>query len=72
MRKHCGEYLKTGFANSGRIAGSGMLYDRYDDECGGGGTIRQGTPVGITEVEEKAKKEREGSPVVTYFLEELE
>lgn len=26
--------LKTGLANTGRAAGSGILYDRYDEESG--------------------------------------
>ena len=28
------ERLKTGLANSGRAAGAGILYDRYDEESG--------------------------------------
>jgi hypothetical protein len=28
------ERLKTGLANSGRAAGAGVLYDRYDEESG--------------------------------------
>ena len=32
---HINERLHTGLANSGRAAGAGTLYDRYDDESGG-------------------------------------
>jgi hypothetical protein len=28
------ERLKTGLANTGRAAGAGILYDRYDEESG--------------------------------------
>ena len=28
------ERLKTGFANTGRAAGAGTIYDRYDEESG--------------------------------------
>lgn len=33
-KKHVNEQLHTCFANTGRIAGCGMNYDRYDDESG--------------------------------------
>lgn len=31
---HANERMRTNFANSGRIAGDGIIYDRYDDESG--------------------------------------
>ncbi len=34
MKRHINEFLKTGLANSGRAAGAGVLYDRYDEESG--------------------------------------
>jgi len=34
-RTHINERLRTEFANSGRAAGIGTPYDRYDDESGG-------------------------------------
>jgi hypothetical protein len=34
-RRHINEQLKTSFANSGRAAGAGIIYDKYDDDCGG-------------------------------------
>lgn len=33
-RGHINERLHTGLANSGRAAGMGITYDRYDDESG--------------------------------------
>lgn len=33
-RGHVNEKLHTTFRNSGRVAGTGILYDRYDDESG--------------------------------------
>lgn len=33
-RAHINERMKTGFVNSGRAAGAGILYDRYDEESG--------------------------------------
>ena len=69
MKRHISEYQKTSFANSGRAAGSGILYDRYDDESRLDDHIRIGRPIGITEREEKAKEEHENAPVKTYYLE---
>ena len=34
-KRHINEFTKTGFANSGRAAGMGILHDRYDEESGG-------------------------------------
>ena len=33
-RGHVNEKLHTTFRNSGRVAGTGILYDRYDEESG--------------------------------------
>ena len=33
-RTNISERIKTSFANSGRAAGIGALYDRYDEESG--------------------------------------
>lgn len=40
-KRHINEYLKTTFANSGRVAGAGISYDRYDDESGNPCFIRK-------------------------------
>lgn len=34
LRSHINERLHTEFANSGRVAGMGISYDRYDEESG--------------------------------------
>ncbi len=31
-KKHVNEFSKTAFANLGRVAGTGIVEDRYDDE----------------------------------------
>ena len=69
MRKNRSHYMGTSFRDRGRIAGSGMAYDRYDDESVLDSHIRQGRPIGISEREERAKREREESPVTTYYIE---
>lgn len=66
---HPGEYLKTGLTHSGRIAGDGIISDRYDDESfpnphHNSVSVRkreEGTPVGYGTQEEEA-------PVITYFV----
>jgi len=39
-KTHISYHLKTGFANTGRAAGMGISYDRYDDESGNPSFIR--------------------------------
>jgi hypothetical protein len=65
---HPGEFLKTGLAHSGRIAGDGIISDNYDDESfpdpghtSVSAKIHNGTPVGNGTEEEE-------SPVITYFI----
>ena len=67
MRRHIGEFLKTGLANTGRAAGSGIAEDKYSEESGPGNVYRRRTPVLIAERE----LPREESPVVRYFIEPL-
>ena len=69
MRKHRSNYMGTSFRDRGRIAGPGILYDHYDDESVLDSHIRTGRPIGISEREERAKREREESPVTTYYIE---
>ena len=68
--KNKGVGLRTSFANSGRFAGSGILYDRYDDESGGENYNYGGRPIPIAEREKKAKEEHENAPVKVYYLED--
>ena len=72
MYKNPRGQLKTKFANSGRIAGSGILYDRYDDEAVLERQTQYSRPVPIAEREERAKREHEEYPVITYFLDKEE
>ena len=71
MRRHPNEFLRT---SSGRLAGSGILYDRYDDET----TLKthpiQANPVHSKEYVEFKESLKEEQPVTTYKLnkEELE
>ena len=53
MKRPSSEYLKTRFANSGRIAGHGMVEDNYNDECEPIYNYHQCTPVRIKEREKK-------------------
>lgn len=66
-RRHINEMLKTNLANGGRAAGTGILYDKYDDESGGPTYHAPSGPVrfpsdGLT-VEER---EALNGPVITY------
>lgn len=33
-KSHISQYMRTSLANSGRVAGMGISYDRYDEESG--------------------------------------
>ena len=66
--EHPGEFLKTGLANGGRIAGDGIVSDNYDDESFPeprhnvvSFKKRTGIPVGSGTNEDEA-------PVTTYFI----
>ena len=67
-RRHVNEFLRTTFANSGRIAGTGILYDDYSETSFPPGRYEPSpNPVGITKIEEQKKAERD-TPVTTYKL----
>lgn len=72
MRKPRSHYMGTSFRDRGRIAGSGILYDRYDDEAVLERHTQYSRPVPIAEREERAKREHEEYPVITYFLDKEE
>jgi len=65
MKHHANEFLRT---SSGRLAGSGILYDRYDDET----TLKThpplGNPIYTKEYAEFLKSLKEEQPVKTYKL----
>lgn len=72
-RNTANKQLKTRLANSGRIAGTGVLYDRYDEESGGWVYGRENekvmTPYDYMTKEQKAEL---NGPVITYHIDDLE
>ena len=64
-KRHANEFLRTW---TGRLAGSGMLYDRYDDESMAPEKYRGGNPIYTTEYTEYIKSLKEDQPVITYKL----
>ena len=68
-RRHINEFMKTRFANSGRAAGIGILYDDYSEESYGGyrnsGNIRVRTISEFLSVEERKAL---NGPVKTYQI----
>ncbi len=68
-KRHINEMLHTAFANSGRAAGMGITYDRYDEESGYRpqpkycGTVR--FPSDELTLEEKNAL---NGPVITYKM----
>ena len=72
-RRHVNEFLRTTFANSGRIAGTGILYDDYSEESGG--PIYGGKGVVIVRYPERNEEEKDkiqNTPVKTYKLSRYE
>ena len=69
-KRHANEFLRT---PSGRLAGSGMLYDKYDEETTLSKATREANPVYTKEYVEYIK-ELKIQPVITYKLtkEEME
>lgn len=72
MRKrHANEFMRTSFENSGRIAGMGVLYDKYDEESGGPvygeNNVRVVTP---SDFLSPAERRELSGPVKTYKLKE--
>ena len=67
MRKrHANEFIRTGFANSGRIAGMGIAHDDYSEDSGcptyGPGSMLVRLPY----------VPHEESPIISYKLTEEE
>ena len=65
MKRHANEFLRT---SSGRLAGSGMNEDRYDDESMPSGSTYSGQPILTKEYVDYMKKIEEEQPVKTYKL----
>lgn len=74
-RGHANERMKTSFANSGRIAGAGVLYDNYSEDSypiGETPAPTEGTPA----YKKRTKKEldfiQKGGEIKTYRLSKVE
>lgn len=69
-KRHANEFLRT---STGRLAGSGVLYDKYDDEARLSKNTRETNPISTKEHSEYIK-ELQNQPVTTYKLtkEEME
>lgn len=71
-KRHINEFRKTSFANSGRAAGMGILYDRYDEESGGWvygrGNVKVITPSDFLTPEERKAL---SGPVIIKRIEDL-
>lgn len=70
IKKHINEFVRTSFSNSGRVAGAGVNYDRYDEEsnpelCEKYKDNIYGVVMPGKSEEEKASLD---GPVITYFL----
>ena len=69
-KRHANEFLRT---SSGRLAGSGISYDRYDEEARLSKNTREANPVYTKEYSDYIE-ELQNQPVTTYKLskEEME
>ena len=73
-KRDLNRYQRTGFANSGRAAGMGILYDRYDDEALGGATNPHYSPIPRLEMYTEEEREEMTKPgeVITYYIDKEE
>ena len=74
-KRHANEFLRTSL-NSGRIAGTGILYDDYSEASYPSVMTRTDyfpeKKVGIPLTDEEKRFREEGGPVITYRIEDLE
>lgn len=72
LKRHANEFRRTQFANSGRIAGTGILYDDYSEEAYPSVIIRTDYfpdyKVGYQETKEEKDFRDNGGEVVSYRL----
>lgn len=69
-KRDLNRYQRSGLANSGRAAGMGISYDRYDDEALGGATSPHYSPVprlGMYTEEEREEMIKPGE-ITTYYI----
>ena len=70
---HVNERMRTNFANSGRIAGLGVLYDDFSEDSSPGKLgVTEGTPVYKQCTEEEKELIQNGGKVKTYRLSRAE
>lgn len=71
-KRHTNEFMRTSFANSGRVAGSGVLYDDYSETSYPSGMMRTDyfpdPKIQVALTEEEKRFRDEGGPVITYTL----
>lgn len=68
-KRHANERMRTSFANSGRIAGMGILHDNYsEDSFPDPRYCYIGTPVKKPETEEEKNFKKYGGKVRRYKL----
>jgi hypothetical protein len=67
-------YQRTSLANSGRAAGMGISYDRYDDESMGRATNPHYSPIPRLEMYTEEEREEMTKPgeVITYYISKKE
>lgn len=74
-KRHVNEFLRTSL-NSGRVAGTGMLYDNYSETAYPSVMTRTDyfpeKKVGIPLTDEEKRFREEGGPVITYKIEDLQ
>jgi len=74
-KRHVNEFLRTSL-NSGRVAGTGMLYDNYSETAYPSVMTRTDyfpeKKVGIPLTDEEKRFREEGGPVITYRIEDLQ
>ena len=74
-KRHTNEFMRTSLAISGRIAGSGVLYDDYSEDSYRGAPRPDYFPepkLRIPLTEEEKRFRDEGGPVATYNLKDKE
>ena len=73
-KRDLNRYQRSGLANSGRSAGMGILYDRYDEEAYGRATNPHYSPVPKlkTYTEEEWEEKIKPGEVITYYIDKEE
>ncbi len=69
-KRHVNSFLRSGLANSGRVAGTGVAYDDYSEQSFPDFTKGSGVRVRFPKRDEEEMASLNG-PVITYKLSEL-